>query len=186
VQCRGCRVATHQGPWSTPCCRPTHCGPCVYVPQARSDRALFLAHRLGVSAACCRKVRCVGNIQTLDIRHATACRAPNARQSHFATALPTALAAPYPPPARWPAVGWRPARRPRGGALEECPVARKATGVAQAIHPDYPQVAWLPTVVIVICAIVVSALAPCQCRSPALICTTSPTWISRCSCSVAT
>ena len=54
------------------------------------------------------------------------------------------------------------------------------------LRPDYPQVAWLPTIVIVICPIVVSALAPCQCRSPALICTTSPTLISICSCSFAT
>src|SRR5580704_17020090 len=51
---------------------------------------------------------------------------------------------------------------------------------------DYPQVAWPPTEVIVICPIVVLALAPCQWRSPALMCTTSPTLISRCSCSVAT
>ena len=36
------------------------------------------------------------------------------------------------------------------------------------------------------CPIVVSALAPCQWRSPALMCTTSPTLISCCSCSVAT
>src|SRR5437868_10909823 len=36
------------------------------------------------------------------------------------------------------------------------------------------------------CPIVVLALAPCQWRSPALMCTTSPTLISRCSCSVAT
>ena len=50
----------------------------------------------------------------------------------------------------------------------------------------YPQIASLSTSVTVICPIVVSALAPCQCRSPALICTTSPTLISRCSCSVAT
>ena len=44
----------------------------------------------------------------------------------------------------------------------------------------------LPTAVIVMCPIVVSALAPCQWRSPALMCATSPTLISRCSCSVAT
>jgi hypothetical protein len=37
-----------------------------------------------------------------------------------------------------------------------------------------------PAVVTVICDIVVSALAPCQWRSPALMCTTSPTVISRC------
>ena len=34
---------------------------------------------------------------------------------------------------------------------------------------DYPCVAWLPTAVIVMCPIVESALAPCQCRSPALM-----------------
>src|ERR1700730_11443777 len=38
----------------------------------------------------------------------------------------------------------------------------------------------------VMCPIVVSAFAPCQWRSPALMCTTSPTLISRRSCSVAT
>ena len=43
-----------------------------------------------------------------------------------------------------------------------------------------------PAVVMVMCDIVVFALAPCQWRSPALICTTSPTVISRSSCSVAT
>ena|ERR671925_167800 len=43
-----------------------------------------------------------------------------------------------------------------------------------------------PGVVMVMCDIVVFALAPCQWRSPALICTTSPTLISRSSCSVAT
>jgi hypothetical protein len=43
-----------------------------------------------------------------------------------------------------------------------------------------------PAVVIVMCDIVVFALEPCQCRSPALICTTSPTVTSRSSCSVAT
>src|SRR4029434_8972295 len=44
----------------------------------------------------------------------------------------------------------------------------------------------LPTVVTVICDIGESALAPCQWRSPALMCTTSPTVISRSSFSVAT
>src|SRR5262245_28411661 len=44
----------------------------------------------------------------------------------------------------------------------------------------------LPTVVTVICDIGESDFAPCQCRSPALICTTSPTVISRSSLSVAT
>src|SRR5439155_775489 len=51
---------------------------------------------------------------------------------------------------------------------------------------NYPQVALLPTAVIVMCPIVESALAPCQWRSPALMWTTSPTLISRCSRSFAT
>src|SRR3954452_4949371 len=49
-----------------------------------------------------------------------------------------------------------------------------------------PHLAWPPASVIVMCPIVVSALAPCQWRSPALMCATSPSLISRCSCSLAT
>src|ERR1700722_16737783 len=42
----------------------------------------------------------------------------------------------------------------------------------------YPHLASPPTAVIVMCPIVELALEPCQCRSPALMCTTSPTLIS--------
>ena len=49
-----------------------------------------------------------------------------------------------------------------------------------------PQTALLPTSVIVMWPMVVSALAPCQWRSPALIWATSPTVISDRACSVAT
>src|SRR5205823_8116807 len=66
------------------------------------------------------------------------------------------------------------------GEHEDC------RGGGRAGPGSYPQVALLPTAVIVICPIVVLALAPCQWRSPALMCTTSPTLISLCSRSFAT
>ena len=50
-----------------------------------------------------------------------------------------------------------------------------------ALTPTRP-----PAAVTVICDIGESALAPCQWRSPALMCTTSPTVISRSSVSLAT
>jgi len=59
-------------------------------------------------------------------------------------------------------------------------------GIGDTRWLDYPHLALLPTSVIVMCPMVVSTLAPCQWRSPALMCATSPTLISRCSCSVAT
>src|SRR5262249_58959667 len=71
-------------------------------------------------------------------------------------------------------------------ALAHCVYQREGPPTPHCIEQGYPCVARLPTSVIVICPIVVSALAPCQWRSPALMCTTSPTLISRCSCSIAT
>ena len=73
-----------------------------------------------------------------------------------------------------------------GASYPRVPCSREAATTPALAEQNYPCVAWLPTAVIVICPIVVLALAPCQWRSPALICTTSPTLISRCSCSFAT
>jgi hypothetical protein len=61
------------------------------------------------------------------------------------------------------------------------------TGLTSNSNPlPLSQIVLLPTNVIVMWPIVVSALAPCQWRSPALICAISPTLISHCSYSVAT
>src|SRR5262245_46521684 len=70
--------------------------------------------------------------------------------------------------------------RAGGGRLD----SERPTPASRA-QDDYRRLS-PPAVVMVMCDIVVFALAPCQCRSPALICTTSPTLISRSSCSVAT
>src|ERR1700730_18366053 len=75
------------------------------------------------------------------------------------------------------------------GAVDRLPYRlphNRCSGGRPSRARSYPQVALLPTAVIVMCPIVVSALAPCQWRSPALMCTTSPTLISRCSRSFAT
>src|SRR5207245_10095520 len=57
-RCRGWGVANHQGSWSTPFCRPAHCGAFVSVRQVRTDRAVFLAHRLCVIAEFCAMFDC--------------------------------------------------------------------------------------------------------------------------------
>src|SRR5918911_3778088 len=57
---------------------------------------------------------------------------------------------------------------------------------ADDVHNDDYLRLSLPAVVMVMCDIAVFGLAPCQWRSPALICTTSPAVTSRSSCSVAT
>ena len=63
---------------------------------------------------------------------------------------------------------------------------RRLTAAIESTVAAQPHLAWPPASVIVMWPIVVSALAPCQWRSPALICATSPTLISRCSRSLAT